>query len=62
MEKIMDKGLKFTPTSTVDFENSSDELADVIFANTFKNENGEPIKFFSTTAENGASRSKPENS
>lgn len=60
MEKNIKNGLKFIPTSTVDIENASDANADVIFQNSYKDENGEPIKYFVTAAEAGAGRSKPD--
>lgn len=60
MEKNMKNGLKFIPTSTVDIESASDTTSDVIFKNSFKDENGEPIKYFVTAAETGAGQSKPE--
>lgn len=56
----MKNGLKFIPTSTVDIESASDTTSDVIFKNSFKDENGEPIKYFVTAAETGAGQSKPE--
>tara|TARA_B100001063_G_C16494379_1_gene418935 strand:- start:260 stop:448 length:189 start_codon:yes stop_codon:yes gene_type:complete len=60
MSTNIESGLKFIPTSTVDIENTPDANADVIFKNSFKDENGEPIKYFVTTAQTGAGRSKPE--
>ena len=55
----MENGLKFTPTSTVDIENASEESVDVIYKNSFKDENGEPIKYVATVAKTGVGMIMP---